>query len=243
MAVDLQTLGQSHAGRRCFFLGNGPSLNDQDLSLLAHETVWAANRAYLLFNRVSWRPSFYVIKDPKVIEHSADVINSLMQSLPRTIFFYPDWVLDAGRIEQKHNVLLYRELDRTETRHPQFSFNPDEGVVRSSTVATVVLQLAVWMGFDPIILIGCDMSYQAAAFIGQREFRVTDGNDLDHFDPRYLDGGSWQVPDVDEMLAHLAAAQEACDAHGITVLNATAGGQLEVFPRVSYLTVLGKACR
>jgi hypothetical protein len=241
MTVDLHTLAKTQAGRRCFFLGNGPSLNRQDLSLLSSETVWAANRAYLLFDRISWRPSFYVIKDPKVIENSADVMNPLMRSLPETIFFYPDWVQDVAKIEKNHNVCFYKEVDRTETSHSQFSFNADEGVVSSSTVATIVLQLAVWMGFDLIILIGCDMSYQATGFVGQTEFRATEGSDPDHFDPRYLDGGRWQVPDVDRMLAHLAAAREACDAYGVTVLNATAGGQLEVFPRINYLTVFGKA--
>ena len=86
------------------------------------------------------------------------------------------------------------------------------------------------MGFDPIILIGCDMSYGLP--------RV--GADSDHFDPRYLDGGrSWEVPDVASMQAQLAAAWQACDAHGIRILNASAGGSLEVFPRVRYQDLLG----
>jgi len=230
VAVDLQTLRKSHTGRRCFFLGNGPSLNKLDLSLLEGEQVWAANRAYLLFEGVSWRPAFYVIKDPNVIENSIDAIRNLMRSLPNTVFFYPDWFRSAGSITDSANVCWYREVDRVDTNYPEFSVNADEGIVRSSTVAIVAMQLAIWMGFEPVILIGCDMTYQASS--------QSEHADPDHFDPRYLDGGrSWQVPDVAGMLAHMAAAKRACDAYGVTILNATAGGRLEAFPRVSYASI------
>jgi len=231
--VDVHTLSRNHAGKRCFFLGTGPSLHCLDLSLLSAEIVWAANRAYLLFDRVSWRPSFYVIKDPRIVENSSDMIDLLMRRLPNTIFFFPDYIQD-GRIASAPNACQYRELERTDNEYATFSFDVGQGVVRSHTVATVVLQLAVWMGFNPIILIGCDMSYQAEALRGQAEFSVTDGTDVDHFDSRYLDGGSWEVPDVEGMLSDLAMARQACDAHGVTILNATAGGNLEIFPRLSY---------
>ncbi len=227
MAVDLHSLRDSCAGQKCFFLGTGPSLNQLDLSLLKDEVVWTANRAFLLFDRVSWRPSFYAVKDPNVIRNSADALNALALSLPATVFFYPDWVPATGLITGMDNVCWFHEVARVETEYPAFSLSPDQGVVHSSTVTTTVLQLAIWMGFNPIILIGCDMSYH--------------GTESDHFDRRYLDGGkSWEVPDVAPMLAELAEARRACDARGVTILNATAGGNLEAFSRVSYLDVVRK---
>jgi hypothetical protein len=227
VSIDLHGLHNTHRGQRCFFLGNGPSLNKLDLSLLERELVWASNRAYLLFDRISWRPSFYVLKDPDVIKRSADALNSLALELPATVFFYPEWVIGTGVIKERDNICWFREVPGTETDYPSCSLNADNGIVHSSTVATMALQLAVWMGFNPIILIGCDMSYV--------------GTEADHFDPRYLDGSQhWILPDVDKMIAELKEAKRAADAQGITILNATAGGNLEAFSRVSYIDIVRK---
>ena len=37
-----------HRGQRCFIVGNGPSLNQTDLSLLRGEYTFTTNRAYLI---------------------------------------------------------------------------------------------------------------------------------------------------------------------------------------------------
>jgi len=241
VSIDFQTLHQSNRGSRCFFLGNGPSLKAIDLRLLESEQVWVANRAYLLFDRIRWRPSFYVVRDPYVIENSLDQMRSLVISLPGTIFFFPDCVRESGLMADQRNVCWYRELEKTTTDHPRFSFDADVGVVRSSTVAVTVLQLAVWMRFDPIILLGCDMSYEARKSGGEETFQPVQGADSDHFDRSYLDGGArWQVPDVAAMFADFEAARQACDSRGVTVFNATDGGKLEVFPRIRFVDIAGR---
>ena len=58
-------------------MGNGPSLNKMDLSLFKSEYVWASNRAYLLFDRIKWRPSYYVAVDKRVIPDNYEEINSI----------------------------------------------------------------------------------------------------------------------------------------------------------------------
>jgi hypothetical protein len=106
--------------------------------------------------------------------------------------------------------------------------------------------LAVYLGFNPIYLVGCDTAYVAAeraveAGICPEVVARREGADPDHFDPNYLRGGdAWRVPDVAGMVADYHAARRACDAIGVTVYNATVGGRLEEFPRVSYERVFGR---
>lgn len=41
--------------RRCFIIGNGPSLNDTDLSKLRHEVTFGVNGIFLKFNDMGFR--------------------------------------------------------------------------------------------------------------------------------------------------------------------------------------------
>ena len=59
----LQTLKGIHEGKRCFVIGNGPSLCPEDLDLLCGEYTFAANRIYNIFDRTSWRPTYYLTVD------------------------------------------------------------------------------------------------------------------------------------------------------------------------------------
>ena len=73
----LQGLHNRFLGKRIFILGNGPSLNRTPLHLLESEYTFITNRAYLLLDRVSWRPTFYTALDWRVVPDVAHEINLL----------------------------------------------------------------------------------------------------------------------------------------------------------------------
>ena len=54
---DLENIG---LGKRIFLVGNGPSLNDMNLDLLENEYSIAMNRIELIYEKTSWRPSWYM---------------------------------------------------------------------------------------------------------------------------------------------------------------------------------------
>jgi len=66
---------------RCFVIGNGPSLNQTDLSLLAGETTFAVNGFFLKSGELGWKPTFYVVEDHLVAEDRATEINSVSESI------------------------------------------------------------------------------------------------------------------------------------------------------------------
>ena len=55
----------SHLNRRCFIIGNGPSLTANDLDKLSEnsEITFAFNRIYHIFEQTSWRPTYYMSQD------------------------------------------------------------------------------------------------------------------------------------------------------------------------------------
>jgi hypothetical protein len=243
LAKRLESLQGGFKGRRCFIMGNGPSLNRTNLDLLEGEYVWGTNRCYLLFDRIRWRPSFFVSVDTRVVPDIASEVNLLPPRLPQTTFFFPhhfraEWILRSAP-----NVYWYREVLSDESNLPYGMFTQDASKWVSSvkTVTIAALQLAVYLGFDPIYLIGCDTSYSISSTVKKEglnleKFTSTKDDDPNHFDPQYFGKGrKWHPPRVDRMLFHFEQARSVCESMGVEVFNATVGGHLEVFPRVDYL--------
>lgn len=230
------------SGNRCFIMGNGPSLNLMDLSLLDNEYVWGSNRCYLLFDRIMWRPSFYVAVDTRVVPDNANEINALVKSLNETLFFFPEMFRYNKIINSKENVYWYHEIQLQEDNLPygMFSIDPSKFVYSVRSVTIAMLQLAVYLGFNPIYLIGCDTSYIIPKTVifenGNQKLLISTQEDPNHFDSAYFgEGKKWHDPNVEAMIFHYTQAKKVCDELNIKIYNATVGGNLEVFPRVNYL--------
>ena len=61
----LEGFRDRYAGKRCFIIGNGPSLREMDLSALRDEYTFGLNRIYLMFEKIGF-PSL-VIARPSVL--------------------------------------------------------------------------------------------------------------------------------------------------------------------------------
>ncbi|MGR9000028.1 MAG: hypothetical protein ACU88J_13410, partial [Gammaproteobacteria bacterium] len=79
--LKLGSLLGTHAGERCFIIGNGPSLATMNLTLLKDEIAIGLNRIYLLFDRMPFRPTYYVAVNELVLEQFANEIQLL--SMPK----------------------------------------------------------------------------------------------------------------------------------------------------------------
>lgn len=244
----LQGFRNKYVGKRCFIVGNGPSLNETDLDLLKDEYTWATNKIYLMFPKVDWRPTFYVGVDTRVIPDIQDEISMLTHELPQTSFFFPLRFRESDTISSRQNVFWYTEYGRREIKEPDRRFTTDAvaWVAAVHTVTIAAMQLAVFMGFNPIYLVGCDTSYsipQSALTDGRngRHLVSTLDDDPNHFDPGYFGKNSkWHDPRVDMMLMHYEESKQVCDALGVEVYNATVGGNLEVFPRIEYSSLFDR---
>lgn len=66
-----------HRGRRCFIVGNGPSLRIEDLDRLQGELTFASNRIFLAFEQTEWRPSYYTMCDAVVGQENRAIVRAL----------------------------------------------------------------------------------------------------------------------------------------------------------------------
>ncbi len=236
-------------GRRGVIMGNGPSLNEMDLEVFASEAVWGSNRAYLLYDRISWRHEFYVCVDTRVVPDIAEQLGKRIEQMQQTRFFFPYHFRQEGVLQPAENIYWYNQVPQNPTGRGfgMFTSNAAAYVVDVRTVTIAAMQLAVHLGFNPIYLIGCDNSYSVPATVRVEDAEGMDltstaDDDPNHFDPTYFGKGrKWHDPRPDLMEEHYVRARQFCRDRGVEVYNATVGGKLEVFPRVDYRDVFGRS--
>ncbi len=215
-----------HRGKRCFILGNGPSLNETDLSLLEDEVTFGMNRIYLLFEEMGYETTYLVSVNTLVIEQCAPELRGL--SMPKFI----SWRGRQWMAEDPDTIFL----DTDYTPPPTFSENVTGRVFEGSTVTYVALQMAFHMGFRTVILVGVDHSFKTE---GEPNVTLTsEGADEDHFSSAYFgEGFRWQLPDLEASEQVYRMAKRAFEAADREVIDATVGGKLEVFRKVDYTSL------
>ena len=101
-----------------------------------------------------------------------------------------------------------------------------------------MLQLAVYMGFKKIYLLGMDFTFSVEKTIEGNTIMndiinhnsIIEKVEKELFDFQYF-------AEIDDQLLGYQAAKRYADAHGIKIYNATRGGKLEVFERVNFDTL------
>ena len=238
----LAALEGRYSGQRCFIMGNGPSLNKTPLEKLAGECVWGLNRCHLLFDRIDWRPMFYVAVDTRVVPDNAEEINALFADLPDTLFFFPLQFRMERILKSAPNTYWYNEISLSDGHLPDghFSTNVTAFVRSVRTVSIAAMQLAVHLGFNPIYFIGCDTDYEVPETVKFEDGNpglivATQNDDIDHFAPNYFGAGKkYHQPYPERMIFSYQQAKRVCDRLGVQAFIATVGGKLEVFPRVEF---------
>lgn len=80
----LRALRDKYLSERCFIIGNGPSLRETKMSLLANEYTFGLNRIYLLFDELGFTSTFHVVCNPLVVQQWAHEIAELQPSVRPT---------------------------------------------------------------------------------------------------------------------------------------------------------------
>ena len=230
----LEALRNSHRGQRAFLIGNGPSINEQNLNLLKHECTFACNSFFLKGEEIGLTPTYYVVEDKFVAEDNSEKINSLKGS---TKLIPNDLSYCLSSNDQINVNFLRYYLKSSNPQFPLFwnAQNPDT-FYWGGTVMYLCIQLAVYMGFDPLYLIGIDLSYKIPTNIQQEGDKLTSlEDDSNHFHPDYFGKGKrWHLPETDRMQHCFEKAFKECSAAGVSLFNSTHGGNLAVIPRAEY---------
>lgn len=217
----MENLKGKYSGQPMLVVGNGPSLNQTPLEDFSSVPAIGMNKIDLLYARSSWRPSFVACaNDAVVLQHKNVFAES---EIPIWLAWKSRWFMPRTT----RNVHYYP--NRTSD---DFSTDATRGISVGDTVTFVALQMAYWMGASPVIIFGVDHSFKNVG--AAKEYKRWEGADVNHFDPNYFQHGSlFGNPDLDASEIQYANARRAFEADGRRVVDATVGGKLEIFEKVS----------
>ena len=236
---ELRNLKDVHKGETCIIIGNGPSLNQIDMDLVSQFPHFAVNSYFLLEEKIKRPPDFYVVEDTAVFKDNFSEIIDFEAGQKFFPMIYKEKLLDGRTSEDLGNPLFFRMNQGFYGRstgtlgYPRFSQDFSQRAYCGQSVTIINLQLAYWMGFQRVLLIGMDFSYHIPSDAKiDGNIIVSQSDDPNHFDPRYFGSGkTWKDPKLSRVLQNYRLAKEIFEADGRQILNCTVGGALEIFER------------
>lgn len=174
LSEKIESLHDAYAEERCFIVAGGTSLAYRDLSFLKDEYTITMNLSVLQFDMLGIEPDFHIVADRNSYLLFQDIFDQLIMKRPiykfvigQACYTYPDILTDEWTCFSPA-VHMYITEDQL-----QFAENPMlEGFYAGDTVAYTALQLAYYLGFKEVNIIGMDMD--VCRYRGRRYFHSYD---------------------------------------------------------------------
>jgi hypothetical protein len=212
-----------HSGKRCFVLGNGPSIKLEDLLPLADEITFVMNRFYENPIIEKLQPTYYCLSDSAFFDGS-DTMTALKAnqlSVPNANFFVPlhfRQAIEANEIlppDRTRYILFRGELRNGWSKEIDLTgFVP--GVWN---VCELCIMVAIYMGCSPIYLLGLDHDWLAH----RSEY------------------GQWQRYSYKQIMEYqqkiwcgYESLSDVASRKNVKIVNATKGSFLDVFEFADY---------
>ncbi len=212
-----------HNGKRCFIIATGPSLTISDLELLKNEYTFSMNSIILSFNETKWRPTYYGIQDADVYRKlEKDIQNCNLKDI-----FVGSSITDKFKIDSryiKYPLDLMDHCVEFEKFDTKFSDDCYLRVYDGYSITYSLIQIAAYMGFKEIYLLGVDCNYDTSKT---------------HFKEHGV-GVTHKESVKKRMTVAYEVAKKYCEGKDLKIFNATRGGMLEVFERVNLEDIVSK---
>ncbi|WP_309398961.1 6-hydroxymethylpterin diphosphokinase MptE-like protein [Cerasicoccus maritimus] len=236
----IQSFKDKHQGQAAFVLGNGPSLTPTDLDLLKPYPTFASNKIYLAYEQTDWRPTYYSVLDVLVAENNRQEV----AAVDSVKIHSSDIIPYLGHAITPDITWLHNRYYNQSHQHGEFKFatNPMAGIHAGWTVIYLQLQLAYYMGFQEVYMLGLDFSFMNSPSTGQMsahgEILKSEG-EVNHFHKDYRKPGeTWTVPRLDLQIKAFEAARKTYETNGRKLVNASRKTKLECLERADLDEVL-----
>lgn len=232
-------------GRRCFVVGNGPSLNRVDLASLAGETTIVMNSFNCHPVLQQWKPMFYCRAEPPETYDSSERIATIAAFTEgidaREGYLFP---IGSRRIIEQHALLppdkvyyFKPVVDLTEWPGGDCPLDLTGPAPHAGNTGQLGIMLAIHLGCSPICLVGMDHDWLAHRSVS-RHFYAASPTEAGGSD----DLGTYSYTEMMETTLRewrrYQALGDLAAQRGCSILNASEGSFLDVFPTVRFDDIL-----
>lgn len=207
--MEITAFKDIHKGERCFIIGTGPSLNKTNLSLIKDEIIFGVNTLYRGLPRFGITCRYYGVCDLAMWQENYKELLEIDTTLFLTGLPGIDYLTHQERYQFGRTPVVIKQHSNW-ANSKGFSKDLSEGLYEGSTVIKDgCLQVAYYMGFSQVYLVGCDCEHWESHF----------------------DGSRGKVDTVGAVFDAYQVCKEAYEKDGREIINATVGGKLELFRR------------
>lgn len=248
-----------YSGKRCFIVGNGPSLNQLDLLKLNEEMVFTVNT--IMSNRTAYaslNSDFHVIIDPFYFRQSVDlpeekaVINLFKQinyEMKKPACIIPYEGMNSFKRYEIDKLLdlnyIYQHRNMTDSYISKISMR--KNMPTSQNVIQAAIFSAIYMGFKNIYLIGCDMTSIFLTYTANDDGtpKLTNYHAYTYSDREVENilkesnrlNNEYMLYDYAKTFTIFRRIRKYAERNNIEIVNATKGGGLDIFRRIDYETL------
>ena len=226
-----------HQGKRCFIVGNGPSVENQNILLLKDEIKICVNQYFRHPHFKQVPPNYWIQADPYIWQKKDTYLKPLLDSIESnqivTKLFFPLEGMFQPQNSTYLNLYYFKYDYANKVINDEIDFCreiPHYG----QNVLLVCLMLAFYLGCNPIYIIGAENSWWAwkkedydnrhtPHFYGPKSTAASDRFSFEEMQTTI------HVQKFQYFQLKKYAAQ-----HGYNIFNATVGGELNFFDRATY---------
>ena len=231
----LRSNEQTHNSRRnqrCFILGGGPSLKDQNLSLLHKEATIAVNGFFRHPHAAKIQSEYYCLSGDLFFDgsdYSNDFLRDLLAVVRRAEFFVP--LVNAHEVKQQHvlpwDKLHFLPYNGSCLFHPLRDVSLQQSVPQNVNILQMAIIVAMHLGCNPIYILGADHDWLATR--NQYNHFVEEKERRSNF--RYFEDWSYheKVKATLQIWEGYLAIQKFATERGFRIVNLTPDSYLDIF--------------
>lgn len=217
--MEIEDFKDKHIGEEAYIIGNGPSLNQINLDKLQDKVTFGCN---CIFVHKSFYPKYYSLEDWICVRNNFKQINEynkpeykfIPKGLPSN-YIKGDNVINIDFGRYKRGACLVNKIVNKDISKFYWS----------CTVTNLLIQLAYYMGCNPIYLLGVD------------HFKSSTNNPVDHFS-KYYPVDQVAYTDVDLLEYGYKQVKKLLEEKGYKIYNLTPDTKLDVFEKMDINEVI-----
>ena len=224
-SIKLNSLKNKYLNKECILIGNGLSVNPDDLQKLSHmnKVVFTFNRFYLAYEQYElngFKSDYTVSIDPQMIkDFGQDIVDNSKGS---KVLIGTD-----KKVNIKGNYIKFNIVN---TKPFRFSIVPTDFISTGDSVVVAAIQLAYYMGMKKIYLYGIDHDFSYDELINGEQVRGGEN----HFIKNYRDDKPWYPPVVENIEQAFKECDRFLREKGGFLINYSRKTKLEVLEKRNF---------
>ena len=244
-----ERLASINSGKRCFILGNGPSVKDIDLTQLKGELIFSVSNGYLHNGFSDICPKYHCVPQVtygRMTEHDVvEWFKEMHDNIGLAELFLNESeaeLVERYGLFQGRTINYVALLENFDAWQGREVINISKPIPRCQSVPVMALMIAMYMGVKEIILLGVDHSELKTRRYGYPfMLKVQHGKDMSvGHDDRVVNTMHDDLQSYARLWREYRVLRQISNENSIQIINANNTSELDEFPRESLVDYLGR---